>query len=45
MDMPDNDCPELTEKTAVAIDNDSLRQLFVSTQLNNLDLCGKEGVK
>ena len=45
MDMPENDCPELTEKTAVAIDNASLQELFVSTQKNNLDLCGKEGVK
>ena len=45
MDLPGNDCPELTEKTADAIDDDSLRELFVSTQMNNLDLCGKEGVK
>ena len=45
MDMPENDCPELTEQTADAIDNVSLRELFVSTQMNNLDLCGKGGVK
>ena len=44
MDMPGNECPELTEKTADAIDNASLRELFVSTQMNNLDLCGKAGV-
>ena len=43
--MPENDCPELTEKTAEAIDNASLRELFVSTQMNNLDLCGKAGIK
>ena len=33
MDMPGNDCPELTEKTADAIDDASLRELFVSTQM------------
>ena len=45
MDMPGNDCPELTEKTAGAIDNISLRELFVSTQMNNLNLCGKAGIE
>ena len=45
MDMPENNCPELTEKTANAIDNASLRELFISTQMNNLDICGKAGVK
>ena len=45
MDMPENDCPELAEQTANAIDDASLRELFVSTQMNNLDLCGKDGVK
>ena len=45
MDMPENDCPELTEKTADAIDSISLQELFVSTQMNNLDLCCKYGVK
>ena len=45
MDMPENDCPELTERTADAIDDASLQELFVSTQMNNLDLCAKHGVK
>ena len=45
MDMPENDCLELTERTADAIDNASLQELFISTQMNNLDLCGKAGVK
>jgi hypothetical protein len=45
MDMPGNDCPELTEKTADAIDDASLRELFVSTQMNNFDLCGKAAVE
>ena len=45
MNRPENNCPELTEKTADAIDDASLRELFVSTQANNLDLCGKAGVE
>ena len=43
--MPENNCPELIEKTADAIDDASLQELFVSTQKNNLDLCCKDGVK
>ena len=43
MDLPGNDCPELTAKSADAIDNIGLQELFVSTQKNNLDLCGKLG--
>ncbi|KAF8348552.1 hypothetical protein F5887DRAFT_1129560 [Amanita rubescens] len=38
MDLPENDCPELSEATANSIDDASLRQLFISTQMNNLDL-------
>ncbi|KAF8715316.1 hypothetical protein AX14_012626, partial [Amanita brunnescens Koide BX004] len=45
MDVTENNCPELTEKTADAIDDDSLLQLFVSTQRNNLDLCVKIGLQ
>ena len=45
MDIPGNDCLELTDKTADAIDDLSLRELFVSTQMNNLDLCSKAGIK
>ena len=45
MDMPENDCPELTAKTADAIDDASLQELFVSTQMNNTDLCAKSGVE
>jgi hypothetical protein len=45
MDMSENDCPELTEKTADVIDNANLQELFISTQMNNLDLCGKAGIK
>ena len=45
MDMSENDCPELAEKTADAIDNASLRGLFVSSQMNNLNLCSKDGIE
>ena len=34
-------CPELTEKTAEALDNEVLKGLFITTQRNNLDLCIK----
>ena len=39
MDLPEKNCAELTQKTADAIDDDCIHQLFVSTQMNNLDLC------
>ena len=45
MDILENDCPELTEMTADAINDYSLQELFVSTQMNNLDLCSKTGVQ
>ena len=45
MDLPKNDCAELTQKTADAIDDDSIHQLFVSTQMNNLDLSVKSALQ
>ena len=45
MDLPENNCPELTQKTADAIDDASLHQLFVSTQMNNIDLCVKAALQ
>ncbi len=36
--IPENNCPELTERTADAIDDNILHDLFVSTQMNNLNL-------
>ena len=45
MDMSEANCPELTEQTANAIDNYSVHQLFVSTQMNNLDLCVKSALQ
>ena len=45
MDLPEKNCAELTQKTADAIDDDSIQQLFVSTQMNNLDLCAKSALQ
>jgi hypothetical protein len=45
MDLSENNCPELTEKTANAIDDASLLQLFLSTQMNNLDLCVQAAIQ
>ena len=45
MDIPANNCPELTETTADAIDNVILQELFISTQRNNLDLCVKHALQ
>ena len=45
MDMPEKDCPELTEKTVDAVTDASMHQLFVSTQKNNLDLCTKSALQ
>ena len=45
MDIPENDCHELTEKTADAIDDSCLRELFVSTQMNSLNACVKAGLE
>ena len=45
MDLPEMDCPELTDKTADAVTDDSMHQLFVSTQRNNLDLCVKSAIQ
>jgi hypothetical protein len=45
MDLPEKNCTELTQQTADAIDDDSIHQLFVSTQMNNLDLCVKSALQ
>ncbi|KAF8345164.1 hypothetical protein F5887DRAFT_960972 [Amanita rubescens] len=45
MDLDENDCPELTEQTAGALDDDIIQQLFISTQMNNLDLCVKTALQ
>ena len=41
MQNADTRCPELSDVTAKAIDSASLRQLFTSTQMSNLELCLK----
>ena len=45
MDLPEKDCAELTLKTADAIDDEGLHQLFVSTKMNNVDLSVKAALK
>ena len=45
MDLQEATCAELTQQTADAIDVDSMHQLFVSTQMNNLDLCVKSALQ
>ena len=41
----DANCNELIEQTAAAIDNDTLKLLFVSTQQYNLELCIKYAIE
>ena len=45
MHKPENNCPELTLETANAIDDTSLHELFVSTQMNNINLCVKSALQ
>ncbi len=45
MDLDEKDCPELTEETANALVDDIIKELFVSTQMNNLDLCVKTALQ
>ncbi|KAF8345167.1 hypothetical protein F5887DRAFT_1272241 [Amanita rubescens] len=45
MDLPEKNCAELSQQTADAIDDKSIHQLFVSTQMNNLDLCVKSALQ
>jgi hypothetical protein len=45
MDKEENQCPELSEKTTDILDDDVLVNLFVSTQMNNLDLSIKKGIE
>ena len=45
MDKEENTCPELSGITASALDDSVLQNLFVSTQMNNLDLCTEYGIR
>lgn len=42
MDKGDADCEPLIERTAGTLDDEVLKQLFVSTQQTNLELCARE---
>ncbi|KAH9947595.1 hypothetical protein B0H21DRAFT_691601 [Amylocystis lapponica] len=44
MNVPENQCPELTEKTAKAIDNTVLLKVFVMAQRNNIELLMKQSI-
>ncbi|KAG2126203.1 hypothetical protein DEU56DRAFT_872939 [Suillus clintonianus] len=45
MDKDDADCGPLIERTAGTLDDEALKQLFVSTQQTNLELCMKYAVE
>ncbi|KDQ53275.1 hypothetical protein JAAARDRAFT_137109 [Jaapia argillacea MUCL 33604] len=45
MDKQENNCSELVEKTAAAIDNNGLRSLFISVQAKDLKLNIKEAIR
>ena len=45
MDKQENQCYELSEETMNILDNNVLVNLFVSTQMNNLDLSIKGGIQ
>ena len=45
MDKDGADCGPLLEHTAEAMDNDALKQLVISTQQTNLELCIKYAVR
>ncbi|KDQ52668.1 hypothetical protein JAAARDRAFT_39933 [Jaapia argillacea MUCL 33604] len=44
MDKPENNCSELIERTAAAIDDDGLRRLFISVQAKDLKLNIKQAI-
>ncbi|KAG1838617.1 hypothetical protein C8R48DRAFT_666797 [Suillus tomentosus] len=45
MDNDDADCGPLIEQTAGALNNETLQQLFISTQQTNLEICMKYAVE
>ncbi|KAG1741068.1 hypothetical protein EDB19DRAFT_732542 [Suillus lakei] len=45
MDKDDADCTLLIERTAETLDDDVLKQLFISTQQTNLELCIRYAVE
>jgi hypothetical protein len=45
MNKESTTCSELIERTADAIDDDALKLLFVTVQMNNLDACIRKCAK
>ncbi|KAG8824695.1 hypothetical protein FRC19_001275 [Serendipita sp. 401] len=45
MNKEGHDCGDLVERTAAALDDETLRQLFVSTQRNKLKICIRYGLE
>jgi len=45
MHKPETKCEELSTKTAAALGNNELQKLFVSVQLNNIQLCVEYALK
>jgi hypothetical protein len=45
MHKPETKCEELSTKTAAALGNNELQKLFVSVQLNNIQLCVKYAIR
>jgi hypothetical protein len=45
MDKDDADCGPLIERTAEVLDDDTLKQMFVSTQRTNVELCMRYAVE
>jgi len=45
MHKPETRCEELSTKTAAALGNNELQKLFVSVQLNNIQLCVEYALK
>jgi hypothetical protein len=45
MDKDDADCRPLIEHTAETLDDDTLKQMFVSTQRTTLEVCMRYAVE
>ncbi|KAG8827364.1 hypothetical protein FRC18_009906 [Serendipita sp. 400] len=45
MNKEGHDCGDLVERTAAALDDETLRQLFVSSQRNNMEVCIRYALK
>ena len=45
MNKKEQQCPELAEKTAIALNDEVLVGLFITTQRNNLDLSIEQAIR